>query len=152
MAQWRYVMSIYSENILWLFTVLSVFLIIVIVYLYSGFEKQPRDLIECIVYAIGAITNVSQPIQKYCTKTVCKYLACMSLLNQLAIITLHNAYFLNVIMIPRYPNNIETINDVLLHKMPFVTTFEISVRKRIPSHFRFNLLIFFLFFRNHFIG
>lgn len=64
-AKWRYILSIYADNNSWTITITAVLFIAFEVYFHLGFELQPRKFIECLLYVIGVITSVSQPIQKY---------------------------------------------------------------------------------------
>lgn len=126
-AQWRYILSIYFDDIIWEFGLSSCLLLTVIVYLYSGLEKQPRDSIQCVLFVIGAITTVNQPYTKYCKRSRSRFQIVFCLFAAFFFANVYNAYLQNLAMIINYPNDINKIDEIYSRKMKFVASNDISV-------------------------
>lgn len=120
-----YIMLIFSVQIVWFTS--TIFLLTYEVFLFSGFEKQPRDMIQCFLFTIGGIANVVQPIHKYRHRYTVRSQVCVRLISLFLVVSVYNAFFLNIMMLPRYPDDIKTIDDVVLLKMKFFTAHKISV-------------------------
>lgn len=128
LAHWRFMFFIFSDDILWLIAVSDVVIILCIIYLMTGFEKNPMDIYTASLFIVAVMTNVSMPINKYVGRDASKFLASIGLIVAFLLIAVYNALFYNVIMITRYPHDAKVLNDVFLQKIRMVTTYDIAVR------------------------
>lgn len=127
LARWHYLLSIYSNDILWVFTIIYTLIVIIIIYIFSGFEKKPIDIFNCALYLLGVMTKTGVPIRKYCKRHSGRCLICIGLVCGYLAVSVYEASFYNLVMIPRYPNNIKTIDEILTRKIQIATTHNIAV-------------------------
>lgn len=142
LARWRYMLSIFSDNILWIFTFIYILIISTIIYFFSGFESYSIDYIHIIILFTGVMTNSSIPIRKYCRRPLARILISIALTTAFLCCSVYNGKFYNLVMITRYPNELKTIEEVVARRMPFATTYEISVRKQIKFILKYSNSVF----------
>lgn len=102
-------------------------IVIDLIFLFTGFEKKPMDYFESIFFLFGALMMVSMPIRNRAKRSVTRILGSGAIIFGFIAISIYNASFYDMIMVPRYRNQLKTIHDVFDHKSRFVSNEEIKV-------------------------
>lgn len=148
-ARWWCYISVFAEKSLGLYCILCILIIIDLVFLYTGFEKKPLDYFESMFFLFGALMMISMPIRNHAKRSVSRILSSWAIIAGFLAISIYNASFYDMIMVPRYRNQLKTIQDVFAHKTRFVSTEDIKVNVFLNRMHSYIVSIIMAFRRSH---
>lgn len=128
LPHWRYILSIFSNDISWVISAGLIIFGLIVMYFYSGFEKYPINSTEILTYVAGVMTNNSVPIHRIVRRDSARFYISLMLICAFHADLIYNAMFFDLVMVTRYQDEIKTIDEVMSRNIPFVTTPEISVK------------------------
>lgn len=119
LAQWQYSLAFFSDDILWLAYAFCVIFYINLIYLFTGFEARPLEYVHCALFFFGSVLSVSMPLGRFLktSMTSTRCFISFGLISCFLAISIYNASYYDVVMVPRYSNQLKTIQDVAVRAM-----------------------------------
>lgn len=122
--RWQYLFLITDPNstILWLYGILLFVLTLIGIYLFSGFEENRMNLVHALLMLVAVTMNIGMPYHRYFKRSTFRFFFLYATILLYFTVSVYNAFFFAIIMNPKYPQTVRTLDEIRYWNYHFTST------------------------------
>lgn len=142
--RWQYLFMITDSNssYIWFLLIISAPVGVVMFFLLGEFEVHKIDIHLAFLLVHGSAFWIGVQYEKYARKNSTRLLALIMIFCQFFNISIYNAFFFNLTLMPKYHPKISTIDEIWMEEFKLISTNHILVK-----HFFFLKFIRIIYFK-----
>lgn len=127
--RWQYLFLIADSKspYIWSLIVISAPIGVIMYYLLSEFEANKVDIHLAFLLVHGSAFQIGVPYEKYATRSTTRFLASIMIFCQFFNISIYNAFFFNLTLMPKFYPKVTTVQEIFLNNYELITSSHMMV-------------------------